>query len=201
MTGSPELEFDHLVVGAGTAGCVLAARLSEDAGVRVGQIEAGPPDRPLLLAMPAGLRSLFRPGNRYNCWFKTTPQAGLNHRQVAQPRGKTLGGSSSINGMTWLRGHPDDYDEWAALECPDWSFEKCLPTFNSVERCAYGDPTFRGRNGPVGVSRVEVLSPINTAFLDAGREAGLPATDDPNGDTPEGFCRFDMSVADGLRPS
>jgi choline dehydrogenase len=194
--------YDYIVVGAGTAGCTMAARLSEDPDRRVLLLEAGPPDRSWILHMPAGLRSVFKPSNKYNWWFETEPQTHLDGRRIAQPRGKTLGGSSSINGMTWLRGHPADYDAWAhELDCTGWSYADCLPYFRRAEAVDGGDPDFRGRSGPVEVTRPGVLGDLDTAFLQAGCEAGFPETDDANGLDPDGFCCFDASVAHGLRSS
>lgn len=193
--------YDYIVVGAGTAGCVLANRLSADPQVRVLLLEAGPPDRSWLLHMPAGLRSVFKPSNRYNWWYETTAQTHLDDRRIAQPRGKTLGGSSSINGMTFLRGQPADYDAWAAHGCAGWSWRDVLPYFRRVERAAHGDPAWRGRSGPVGVQRMERLGALNRAFLEAGRELGLPDCADANGPQPDGVGRFDMSVHGGVRAS
>ncbi|MGF1527296.1 MAG: GMC family oxidoreductase [Candidatus Competibacterales bacterium] len=195
------VRYDYIIVGGGTAGCVLANRLSADPTTRVLMCEAGPPDNAWILHMPAGLRSVFKPSSRFNWWFETTPQPHLDGRTVAQPRGKTLGGSSSINGMTFLRGHPKDYDDWEALGCRGWNYARCLPVFRDLEHCGHGDDRYRGRTGPVGVQRQERLSPLNEAFLAAGAEAGFPASDDPNGGDPEGFCRFDMSVFRGRRSS
>jgi len=124
----PNKSYDYVIVGAGTAGCTLAHRLSEDGRFSVLLLEHGGDDRHWILQIPAGLRSAFKPTSKYNYWFKTTPQKYLNNRQIDQPRGKALGGSSSINGMTFLRGNPRDYDDWAEKEgCEGWSYADCLP--------------------------------------------------------------------------
>ena len=195
-------DFDYIVVGAGTAGCTVADRLSEDGRHRVLLIEAGGDDRHWMLQMPAGLRSVFRPSSRFNWWFETTPQPQLDGRRIAQPRGRVLGGSSSINGMTWLRGHPLDYDHWAgALGCRGWSFAECLPYFRRAESFDGPAGGWRGSDGPVGVRRQERLGPLDTAFLEACRQAGHVLVDDVNGRRQEGAGRFDMSVENGVRSS
>jgi len=178
--------FDYVIVGAGTAGCVLAHRLSQS--------------QRWIIQMPAGLRSTFKPSSRYNYWYKTTPQTHLNNREIDQPRGKALGGSSAINGMTFLRGNPRDYDDWANHEgCAGWSFADCLPYFKKSERCDRVADKFRSNSGMVGVKRQQVLSPLNTAFLNAGLEAGHELSDDVNGYSQQGVGRFDMSVENGYR--
>ncbi|MFY9241015.1 MAG: GMC family oxidoreductase N-terminal domain-containing protein, partial [Roseovarius sp.] len=169
--------YDYIIVGAGTAGCTLAHRLSEGGTHSVLLLEHGQDDRTWILQMPAGLRSAFKPTSKYNYWFKTTPQAHLNNREIDQPRGKALGGSSAINGMTFLRGNPRDYDDWASEEgCTGWSFADCLPYFKRFEGSDRPADAFRSPDGPVGVQRQEVLNPLNAAFLDAGQQAGHDLT-------------------------
>jgi len=192
--------YDYIIVGAGTAGCTLADRLSADGRRRVLLLEAGGDDRHWLIEMPAGLRSVFRPTSRFNWWLQTTPQRHLDGRRIAQPRGRALGGSSSINGMTFLRGNPLDYDHWARdLGCRGWSFAECLPYFKRVERFDGPADAYRADDGSVGVRRQRDLSPLNAAFLEAGSQAGHFTVDDMNGYRQEGVGRFDMSVQGGRR--
>jgi len=192
-------EFDYVIAGAGSAGCVLARRLS-DAGHQVLLLEVGPSDKSWIIRMPAGLRSAFKPTSRYNWWYYTEAQAHLNNRKIQQPRGRVLGGSSSINGMTWLRGHPLDYDGWEAQGATGWGWADCAPYFKKIEASSIGG-VHRGHQGPIRAQRQEHLSPLNAAFLEAGQQAGFTLTDDVNGYRQEGVSRFEMSVRDGIRNS
>jgi choline dehydrogenase len=191
--------YDYIIAGAGSAGCVLARRLS-DAGHQVLLLEVGGSDKSWIIQMPAGLRSAFKPTSKYNWWFYTQEQAHLNQRKIQQPRGKVLGGSSSINGMTWLRGHPLDYDRWAQEGAKGWDWASCLGYFKKIESSTLNSD-YRGRDGFIGVQRQEQLSPLNAAFLTAGQQAGWPLSDDVNGYQQEGVSRFEMSVKKGVRNS
>ena len=194
--------YDYIIVGAGTAGCVLAHRLSESGQFSVLLLEHGSDDRSWIIQMPAGLRSAFKPTSKYNYWFKTTPQKHLNNRQIDQPRGKTLGGSSSINGMTFLRGNPQDYDDWAKINgCTGWSFSDCLPYFKKFERLDGPADDYRSNAGMVGVKVQHELNELNAAFLESGQQAGYALSEDVNGYRQEGVSRFEMSVEGGYRSS
>jgi choline dehydrogenase len=192
-------EFDYVIAGAGSAGCVLARRLS-DAGFQVLLLEVGPSDKSWIIRMPAGLRSAFKPTSKYNWWYYTEEQTHLNNRRIQQPRGRALGGSSSINGMTWLRGHPMDYDRWEAEGATSWSWAECAPYFKKIESSKISG-LHRGHDGPIRAQRQEKLSPLNAAFVEAGQQAGFILTDDVNGYRQEGVSRFEMSVRDGIRNS
>jgi choline dehydrogenase len=191
--------FDYVISGAGSAGCVLARRLS-DAGHKVLLLEIGPSDKSWIIRMPAGLRSAFKPTSKYNWWYYTQAQKHLNNRNIQQPRGRVLGGSSSINGMTWLRGHPLDYDRWQNEGAAGWDWASCLPYFKKSEN-SQATSEYRGKSGLMYSQVQKNLSPLNAAFLAAGQEAGFPLTEDVNGFQQEGVSRFEMSVNSGIRNS
>jgi choline dehydrogenase-like flavoprotein len=190
--------FDYVVVGGGSAGSVLAARLSEDADVTVALIEAGPADRSVLIHCPAGLALLARTG-KANWNFETVPQKGLNGRVGWSPRGKVLGGSSSVNAMVYIRGHRADYDHWAAQGNPGWSYDEVLPLFREAEHNERGADAFHGVNGPLNVMDLRSPNPHVSAFIEAGREAGFPVNPDFNGSEQEGIGWYQVTHRNGER--
>lgn len=193
---------DYIVLGAGSAGCALTNRLSEDGQARVLLIEAGPSDRNLLfgwhLSMPAALTYPLN-SKRFNWYYETEPQEHLNNRRLYWPRGKVLGGSSSINGMVWIRGHASDYDNWAAQGLPGWTWAECLPYFKKIEARNKELSDYRGGDGPIGVTIGEYPNPLFDAYIKAGVQAGHPESKDFNGYQFEGFGRFDMNICKGRR--
>jgi choline dehydrogenase-like flavoprotein len=190
--------FDILIVGAGSAGCVLAARLSEDPAIRVGLIEAGPPDKSVLIHCPAGLALLAQTG-AVNWAFETVPQPGLNGRRGYQPRGKVLGGSSSVNAMIYARGHRADYDAWAAEGNPGWSFDEVLPWFKHAEHNERGADAFHGTGGPLNVADLRSDATWRERFVEAGVQAGYPRNADFNGAEQEGFGPYQVTHRNGER--
>ncbi|MFY8082466.1 MAG: GMC family oxidoreductase [Rubrivivax sp.] len=189
---------DYLIVGAGSAGCVLASRLSEDPAVRVGLIEAGPPDSSVLIHCPAGLALLAQTGAA-NWRFETVPQPGLNGRRGYQPRGKVLGGSSSVNAMIYARGHRADYDGWAAEGNPGWSFDEVLPYFKRAEHNERGADAFHGTGGPLNVADLRSPGRWRERFVQAGVQAGHPRNADFNGAEQEGFGPYQVTHRNGER--
>lgn len=192
------MEFDYIIVGAGSAGCVLANRLSSDAKTTVLLIEAGPKDRALSLKMPAAVLQNLN-STTHNWAFQGEAEAELNGRIIQHDRGKTLGGSSSINGMCFIRGHALDYEGWRQAGCEGWSYADVLPYFKNMESYSGGGDHFRGGDGPVKVHRSTPDDPLAKAFLKAGQEAGYPLTDDISGHRQEGFGVFDRTVFKGER--
>jgi choline dehydrogenase len=162
--------FDYVIIGAGSAGCVLANRLSADPGIRVCLIEAGKKDTSLMVRMPAGVGSLIKEANDHNWGFWSEPQAHMNGRKLYWPRGKGWGGSSSINGMVYIRGHAGDYDQWGQMGLKGWSSADVLPYFKRAETYERGANDFHGGDGPLNVSESPMTSPIYKAFVEAGYE-------------------------------
>jgi len=191
--------FDYVIIGAGSAGCVLANRLSADPSVSVCLIEAGKKDTALMVRMPAGVGSLIKEANDHNWGFHTEPQAHMDGRALYWPRGKGWGGSSSINGMVYIRGHAGDYDQWGQMGLKGWSYADVLPYFKRAETHERGASDFHGGEGPLNVSESPLVTPIYKAFIEAGREAGYPVTEDFNGVSQEGFGPYQRTIHKGER--
>ncbi|WP_341862077.1 choline dehydrogenase [Gymnodinialimonas sp. 57CJ19] len=193
------MEADYVVIGAGSAGCAVAYRLSE-AGKSVLVIEHGGSDWGPFINMPAAL-SYPMGMKRYDWGYVTEPEPHMNNRVMACPRGKVIGGSSSINGMIYVRGHAKDFDTWAEMGADGWSYADVLPYFKRAENWHgdAGDPAYRGKDGPLHITRGERKNPLFQAFIDAGAEAGYGRTDDYNGHRQEGFGAFEMTVWKGKR--
>ena len=192
------MQSDYIIVGAGSAGCVLANRLSSDPGNNVLLIEAGPEDKALSLKMPAAVLSNLN-STKHNWAYKGEPEPQFAGRSLKHDRGKTLGGSSSINGMVFIRGHALDFERWRQSGCEGWSYADVLPYFKKLECYEGGADEYRGDSGPIKVHRPTVNDPLTSAFLKAGDEAGYPVTDDICGYCQEGFGVLDSSVHHGER--
>jgi len=195
-----EEEFDFVIVGAGSAGCVLANRLSEDGKNTVLLLEHGGGDRSVFIRMPSAL-SIPMNTRRYNWHYETEPEPNLNGRRLHTPRGKALGGSSSINGMVYIRGNPLDFEGWRAQGAQGWGWADVLPYFRRAETRAEGGDAYRGASGPLHTRYGSLANPLYRAWIEAGRQAGYPVTADCNGFQQEGFGRMDMTVRDGERCS
>jgi len=196
------MDYDYIIVGAGSTGCVVASRLSEHPSNKVLLLEAGPDAAPWQVRMPLAVDTLLN-GTEYNWAFESEPIPGANNRKLRQPRGRVVGGSSAINGMVYTRGNPQDYDEWESLYgCTGWNYRSLLPYFRRMEHAPWGDPKYRGRGGPLKVTRPDIRDkPLQLAFLEAGRELGYPASDDYNGAQQEGFAVEEQTISGGTRIS
>lgn len=194
------MNFDYVIIGAGSAGCALASRLGEDPSVSICVLEAGGSHKNPLVWIPAMVIGLM-PRKIKNWAFETTPQAKLNNRQTYQPRGKALGGSSSINAMIYIRGVKQDYDSWEEQGCDGWGFDDVLPYFKKSEHREAGATELRGQGGPLNVAPVTDPSPINECFLKAIDELGLPRTEDFNGPSQEGGGYFEVTQKNAERCS
>jgi choline dehydrogenase len=192
--------FDYVIVGAGSAGCVLADHLSADGRHSVLLLEIGGSDRSVVIQMPSAL-SIPMNMPKYNWFYHTEPEPGLGGRSMHTPRGKVLGGSSSINGLVYIRGNPLDFERWVREGATGWGYADVLPYFRRAERRAEGGNEYRGGNGKLGTAYGSLSNPLHAAWLAAASEAGYPRTDDVNGFQQEGFGRMDMTVADGRRCS
>lgn len=196
----PKQEFDYIIVGAGTAGSVLANRLSENPDNNVLVLEAGPGDRSIFIKMPAAFSEPLK-SDRLNWGYYSEPEPWMDNRRMYCPRGRVIGGSSSINGMVYIRGHALDYDRWAEQGLPDWDYSHCLPYFRRAQRHQQGANPYRGGRGPVHVTAGSARHPLHAAWIEAGQQAGYPYTHDVNGYKQEGIGPFDRTVWNGERCS
>ena len=192
--------FDFIIVGAGSAGCVLANRLTASGRHRVLLLEAGPSDRHPWLHIPLGFGRLFG-DRRFNWCYATEPQPECHNREVIAPRGKVLGGSSSINGLIYIRGQAEDFNHWRQLGNAGWSFDDVLPYFRKAEDNERGADEFRGAGGPLAVSDLRDRHPLAQAYVEAALQCGYPRNDDFNGAVQEGAGYYQTTMRNGVRAS
>ncbi|MGP9545544.1 GMC family oxidoreductase N-terminal domain-containing protein [Psychrobacter sp. AOP7-B1-25] len=192
------MDYDYIIVGGGSAGCVLANRLSENPNIRVLLLEAGIWDTNPLIHIPAALPAVA-PNKKINWGYYTEKERKLNKRSLFWPRGKVIGGSSSINGMVYTRGNAGDYDKWEELGAVGWSYKDVLPHFKKVEANERDDDVYHGKTGPLRVTRGVPTSELSDLFVEAGKQAGFRHSDDFNGENQEGFGEFDATVYQGRR--
>ena len=189
-------EVDYVIVGAGSAGCVLAARITEDPETTVLVVEYGGADNSIYIQMPTAL-SIPMNMEKYNWFYKSEPEPNLENRRMNCPRGKVVGGSSSINGMVYVRGNPLDFDNWDALGATGWTYRNCLPYFRKAETYSGGGNEYRGNSGPLHTIFGPCKNPLYGAFIEAAVQAGYQRTEDYNGYQQEGFCKMDRTVGGG----
>ncbi len=191
--------FDYVIIGAGSAGCVLASRLTEDPDVTVALLEYGGSDKSVFIQMPSAL-SIPMNMSKYNWFYESEPEPGLDNRRMHCPRGKVIGGSSSINGMVYVRGHAMDFNQWREQGAKDWGYDNCLPYFRKADDWAFGGDDYRSQGGPLSVNNGNNMrNPLYRAFIDAGEQAGYMRTGDYNGRQQEGFGPMHMTVRKGVR--
>jgi len=194
-----QARYDYIIIGAGSAGCVLANRLSADPAIKVLLLEAGGKDASILVRMPAGAGALISAKGDYNWGFWTEPEPNLEGRRLWWPRGRGWGGSSSINGMIYIRGHARDYDLWRQMGLGGWGYADVLPYFKRAEALEGGGDDYHGGEGPLHISKAASKNPIYSAFIAAGAQAGHPLTADFNGHRQEGFGPYQLNIKNGRR--
>lgn len=193
------MNYDYIIIGAGSAGCVLANRLTEDKNVKALLLEAGAPDKKREIHIPAAFGKLFKSEVDWN--YETEPQTALRHRRLYQPRGKTLGGSSSMNAMIYIRGNAADFDRWRDLGNDGWSYSDVLPYFKKAEHQERGADEFHGVGGLLNVADLRSVNPLSRVFVEAGIELGFPRNEDFNGAEQEGFGSYQVTQKGGKRCS